>query len=352
MSAPRITTSPPINPPDSKPRLRVVSLLPSATEALCAIGGQSLLVGRSHECDFPASVAHLPVLTRPRIHDDGSPTAAASIDAHVREAMSQQRSLYELDEALLRELRPDVILTQDLCKVCSIDLASVSRVAMSLSRPARIVSLSPETFEGVLDSLLTVGEAVGLADEAAARVTALREEIYTTTDFTAHFTDGPNVSFLEWTDPLFIGGHWTPQLIERAGGRHPLNATRPLREAGAAAGPIGTSLRIAGKSIRIPTEVLVASQPEVIIICPCGLPLDRAIAEGKRLQQHAWFRDLPASKAGRVICVDGNQHFNRPGPRLVEAFKFLVGYLNDRPELIPAGFPWVTLDQAPPIARA
>ncbi len=331
---------------------RVVSLLPSATESLCAMGGERLLVGRSHECDFPGSIAHLPVLTRPRVHDSASPDASASIDAQVRTAMEANQSLYELDENLLRDLRPDVILTQDLCKVCSIDLASVNRVAMSLKPRPRVVSLSPETFEAVLDSVLTIGQAVGLGVEAAARVTALRDEVYTATDFTAHFTDGPNVAFLEWTDPLFIGGHWTPQLIERAGGRHPLNATRPLNEAGAAAGPIGTTLRIAGKSIRIPAEVLVASRPEVLIICPCGLSLERAMTEAGRLREQTWFRDLPAVRQGRVAIVDGNQHFNRPGPRLVEAFKFLVGYLNDRPELIPRDFPWAMQGRDGRVTRA
>ena len=339
-----MTTHNPSTPAPS-PFPRVVSLLPSATESLCAIGGEHLLVARSHECDYPASITHLPALTRPRVHDTAGPNAAASIDAQVRAALTTQQSLYELDEPLLRSLRPDVILTQDLCNVCSIDLASVNRLVLTLDPPPRVVSLSPETFEGVLDSLLTIGQAVGLAPQAAARVTALRDQVYTATDFTAHFTDGPNVAFLEWTDPLFIGGHWTPQLIERAGGRHPLNATRPLREAGAAAGPIGTTLRIAGKSIRIPAEVLVASRPDVLIICPCGLPLDRAITEANRLREHAWFRDLPAVRTGRVAIVDGNQHFNRPGPRLVEAFKFLVGYLNDRPELIPPDFAWAALQR-------
>lgn len=244
-----------------------------------------------------------------------------------------------LDEARLEALRPDVILTQDLCEVCSIDLRSVERVAATMTPRPHVVSLNPHTFEGVLDDVLTVGEAVGLAANAQRIVVALRERFYRAADHVNPFADGPSVGFLEWTDPLFVAGHWTVQLIERAGGRHPLNPTVPQPRAGAAAGP-QMAQRVAGKSIRVTSEALVESQPEYIVICPCGFTLDKTRAAAESLAREAWYRDLPAVRYGRVALVDGNQMFNRPGPRLVDAFEWLVGWLNDRPELMPRGFPW------------
>lgn len=315
---------------------RVVSLLPSATESLCAIGGEGLLVGRSHECDHPRSIIDLPVLTSARTTFQTS----GQVDREVREHLAAGQSLYRVDLDLLQRLRPDVILTQDLCSVCSIDLETVSRAVESWARPPRIVSLNPTTLEGVFDDLLTIGEGVGRAREAEAAAIRLREEVYRLQDYTTPFLDGPSVALLEWCDPLFIGGHWTPGLIERAGGRHPLNPTAPVPGAGAGVGPIGATQRQAGASIRIPPEVLAASRPEYLVIAPCGLDLDATRREAATLAKQAWWKDLPAVKSGRVALVDGNQFFNRPGPRLVDAYAFLVGWLNGREELIPAGFAW------------
>jgi ABC-type Fe3+-hydroxamate transport system substrate-binding protein len=313
-----------------------VSLLPSATEILCAIGAEPFLVGRSHECDFPASVARLPVLTAPRT----SFQSAVQVDADVRQRLAAGEPLYTLDAALLESLRPDLIVTQDLCAVCSIDLESVRAVADRLAPRPRVVSLNPLTLEAVLDDHLTLGAAAGLERQAEAAVVRLRDRLYRAQELVTPFLDGPNVAFLEWTDPLFVAGHWTPQLIERAGGRHPLNPTLPVPAAGAAEGPIGQTLRAAGKSIAVPPEVLAASRPDVLIICPCGLALAQASREAALLAANGWWPGLPAVRAGRVGVVDGNQMFNRPGPRLVDAFEFLVGYLNDRPESMPTGFPW------------
>jgi ABC-type Fe3+-hydroxamate transport system substrate-binding protein len=322
--------------PSSPRKPRVVSLLPSATEALCAIGGEDMLVGRSHECDFPASLDHLPVLTSQRI-PPGTPVS--EIDALVSNSLSQGQSLYDVDAPRLAQLSPDIILTQDLCEVCSVDLAAVRRIASTLAHPPKIVSLNPTTVEGVLDDLLTVGTATGLQARAIQTVVALRERLYQTSDYVNPFDEGPVVAFLEWTDPLYCAGHWTPQLIERAGGRHVLNPTVPLPSAGAAAGP-QMAERVAGKSVRVPEEALVASRPEYLIICPCGLSLDSVRASAHALAQKPWWNDLPAVRHARVALVDGNQMFNRPGPRLVDAYEWLVGWLQGRDELIPAGFPW------------
>ena len=195
--------------------MRVVSLLPSATELLVAIGGEDLLVGRSHECDFPASLAHLPVLTKARTHGGTS----AEIDAEVSASLSSGQSLYELDERLLAELSPDVILTQNLCEVCSIDLRTVERVAAALPRRPAVVSLDPKTVFDVFDDLLKVGEAVGRAEAAERSMVALRARYWSAIDFVNPYVPGPEVLFLEWADPPFCGGHWTPALIEAAGAR-------------------------------------------------------------------------------------------------------------------------------------
>ncbi len=339
--------------------MRVVSLLPSASETLSFVGGSSLLVGRSHECDFPSGLSDLPTLTT-QIVDFHQSGGSAGVDQAVRRALSAypsqtdpltgpgaadgsdsvaQGGLYTLNARLLRELRPDVILTQDLCEVCSIDLNTVRAVARTMANEPRIVSLNPTTFEHMLDDCYRVGEAVGLEREAEERVAELRERYFHAANFVNPFTEGPRVVFLEWTDPPFVGGHWTPQLIERAGGRHPLNPTLPLPGAGSGEGQ-QAAFRVAGKSIRVTPEAIAASRPEVIIVCPCGLDLATTRSETAKISEQSWFADTPAAQAGRVALVDGNQMFNRPGPRLVDAYEFLVGYLNGLPALLPPDFPW------------
>lgn len=323
--------------------MRIVSLLPSATESLLAITGRAdcpgaTLVGRSHECDFPAGVGleGVPVLTAARTAFESS----AQIDRAVSAQLADGESLYTLNVELLARLRPDLIITQDLCSVCSIDLNAVRAAAADLSPRPEILSLNPTTVEGVLDDLLAIGRAIGREDSAAAQVSELRERLYRAEEFVTPFAEAPTVVFLEWTDPLFVGGHWTPQLIERAGGLHPLNPTAAPHSAGAAAGPIGQTLRAAGPSIRVLAEVVAAIRPRRVIVCPCGLSLEDAWRETRLLAEKAWWAALPAVRTGSVAVVDGNQMFNRPSPRLVDAFEWLVGWLNDRPEVMPRGFPW------------
>lgn len=332
--------------------MRVVSLLPSATE-IVALLNPGTLVGRSHECDFPVtdSVRSAQVLSASRIAPTTSPPTtsapsnSAQIDAEVRAALASGASLYTLDVDLLRSLAPDLIITQDLCEVCSIDLLAVERVARDIVPRPRVISLNPASIEGVLDDIHTIGLALGLERHAREIVVRLRDRMFQAEEFVNPYTDKPSVAFLEWTDPIYVGGHWTPQLIERAGGVHPLNPTVAIPNSGAAAGPVGATQRAAGKSLRVSAEDLIASQPDHIVICPCGVSLDRARREADGLAQHAWWRELPAVVAGKVAIVDGNQMFNRPGPRLVDAFEFLVGWINDRVEMIPKDFPWKAMSR-------
>lgn len=302
-----------------------------------------MLVGRSHECDWPASIVDRPVLTAARTTFETS----GQVDAAVRAALGgegeqKNASLYTLDTALLESLAPDVIITQDLCAVCSIDLSTVRGVAAELKRRTgrepTVISLNPQTLEGVFDDIAVVADALGLSRRGDEVIAGLRQRMYDAGDYVNPYADGPNVAFIEWLEPIFIGGHWTPQLIERAGGRHVLNPTEAVVHAGAAAGPIGATQRAAGKSVRVPPEVLLATRPERVIVCPCGLSLAKTRAELARVaasEGGAWWRELVARPGVRMAVVDGNHHFSRPGPRLVDAFEWLVGWLNGRPELTP-----------------
>jgi len=311
--------------------MRIVSLLPSATELLCAIGGEERLVGRSHECDHPASIQDRPVLTSQKT----LATTSGDIDRQVRQTLrsdtggddAPDRSLYILDIELLLALKPDVILTQDLCDVCSIDLNTVRRAVRSLDSPPRVVSLNPMTIDDVFDDMLRVGEAVELTREAREAMIALRERYWQLREFVNAYVAGPQVAFLEWLDPLFIGGHWTPQLIEQAGGRHALN------EPGAA-------------SRQIQPEDLLEAMPDRLILCPCGFSLEQTTRELPTLTAQRWWKLLPAVHNDEVVIVDGSQMFNCPGPRLIDAFAWLVAWIHDRPELIPPGFPIVSLSEA------
>ncbi len=318
---------------------RVASLLPAATEILCSIGGRALLVARSHECDYPAGLEHLPVLTAQRIHS----TNPTTIDQAVRDHLQAGNSLYTLDETRLRALAPDVILTQDLCDVCSIDLRTVERLAATMSPRPKVVSLNPQGIEDILDDLLRIGDAVGLESQAQAAMVELRGRFHRAIDFTNPYADPIPVAFLEWTDPLFVAGHWTVQMLERAGASHPLNPTRIQENAGAAAGP-QVAQRVAGKSFRVTPDQLLESAPEYIFIAPCGFDLAATRSAAAALASQRWWRLLPAVRAHtpanpRVFLIDGNQMFNRSGPRLADAFEWLVSILQGRPDLMPQGFP-------------
>ena len=296
--------------------MRVISLLPSATELLCAVGGESMLVGRSHECDHPPAIMDRPVLTAQRT---GAPTSAG-IDAEVRATLESGDSLYVLDEVLLRELQPDVILTQDLCSVCSIDLDSVRRVAATLDPVPTVVNLDPRTIFDVFDDLLKVASAIGLEESGKRAMVDLRARYWEAIDYVTPYVRQPEIAFLEWADPPFAGGHWTPGLIEAAGGRHSLNQEgKPSRQ--------------------VAPEELIESMPDRVIVCPCGFDLDRTERELDVLRETTWWNMLPAVQEGQVAIVDGSAMFNRPGPRLVDAFCWLVSWIQDRPEVLPPGFP-------------
>jgi len=345
---------------------RVVSLIPSATELVAALGAMDRLVGRSHECDWPGdgpadwpsdgpsdgpgAVTGLPILTRPRVKSQD----AAGIDREVSASLAQGQSLYELDEDALARLAPDLIITQDLCEVCSIDRRTVERVAAGMASKPRVLSLNPQGFEDVIEDLGRVGEALGLHERAMHMGVQWRGRMFAAQEHVNALEEPLPVLFMEWTDPVYCAGHWTVQLIERAGGSHPWNPTRAPSGMGEASG-LQQGARRAGKSRRVEEAEIVDAQPRAVVIAPCGFDLARSVACAQALWRdeasREWWCALPAVRDGRVAVVDGNQMFNRPGPRLVDAFEFLVGLLQDRPGLVPRGFPWCALDSRGEVAR-
>lgn len=312
-------------------RLRVVSLLPAASEVVCLIGGEGLLVGRSHECNFPPSLSPLPVLTS----HTSAYTSAQQVDALVSASVARGEALYSVDEKLLVDLAPHVILTQDICSACAVDRCTVDRVAALISPAPSVVCLNPLDIEGVLSSILQVGEALGMRPQALAACSSLRHRMSSVDDVVSRAQQrgvvAPVVSFIEWPDPLYIGGHWTPQLIERAGGTHPLN-------------PGGSEG--AGKSFPVSCESIVSSDPHLLILAPCGLDLRMTRREAEVLEGREWYASLTAVREGRVALVDGDAMFNRPGPRLVDALEWLCAVINQAPEMAPEGFP---ADWRPPL---
>jgi iron complex transport system substrate-binding protein len=279
--------------------MRVVSLLPSATEILFAIDAGDQVVGVTHECDFPPEAA-----TRPHLTSSLLPAEldAAGIDRHVRASVHAGSSLYGLDDKALAALEPDLIVTQELCAVCAVSYEIVDRAAKRLRGDPRVVSLEPSSLEDVFSTIAFLGDLVGARDGAErllrhlrARVGALRERVAA--------RDGvrPRVLVLEWTDPPMSGGHWTPGLVELAGGEPVL-------------GNPGANSRV------LASDEIAAADPDVVIVAPCGFGLARAQHELAALPPAAAkaFASLRAVREGRAYAMDGNAFVNRPGPRLVD----------------------------------
>jgi iron complex transport system substrate-binding protein len=281
--------------------LRVVSLLPSATEIVCAIGAEPNLVGISHECDFPASIRDRPVLTRSRLPTGGS---SGEIDRAVRALVGDALSIYAVDERALAELSPDVIVTQDLCEVCAVSLDDVrSAVARLAGRDSvRIVSLSPTRLGDVLADVERVGEALGRLDAARAARLELDARLHALAERARAAGCFPRVLSVEWLEPLMLGGTWMPELIELAGGI-----------------PLG--VRAGEHAPTITSERLGELAPDVVLVKPCGFSLERALAE-RSVVDTAILAHVPPST--RVYVADGSAYFNRPGPRLVESLAILA----------------------------
>ena len=296
---------------DSRPALRIVSLLPAATEIVAALGLTDRLVGRSHECDEPASVATLPALTAPRI--DAAGTSRQIHDA-VGRALAEPpagsaNALYTLDAARLAALNPDLVLTQAACDVCAVATADVRAAVCHMSVPTRVLELSPATLADVYADILAVGAATGTlakAREVVARLRARVSSVAGRVRANARQAEAcPTVSIIEWLDPPMAAGNWVPELVALAGG-HDLHG------------------HPGAHSHWITWDDVIAADPDVVILVPCGFTLDRVVAEAESPAIRNRLKMLRAFRAGRVYAVDGHHLFNRPGPRLVDSLEVLA----------------------------
>ena len=292
--------------------MRICSLLPSATEIVFALGMGDSLVAVTHECDYPPGACRLPKVTRSHIPSGAS---SAEIDAAVSSTLGTTGTLYELDGDLLAELRPDLILTQRLCDVCAVSFDRVQETVASLPGQPSVINLEPHSLAGILDTIHTVGRALGRESVADAVVRALELRIDAVRCKTAGLNSRPRVVCLEWVDPPFCGGHWMKELVELAGGQDDLAVLhRP--------------------SYRIEWRRVIDFAPEVIVLTCCGFSLERVRQEGEVLAKFPGLAGLPAAESGRIFATDGSSYFSRPGPRIVESLEILAHLI--RPELFAA----------------
>src|SRR3989440_6993833 len=281
---------------------RIVSLLPSATEIVCALGLEDSLVGVTHECDFPASVVGLPVLTASRISH--ARMSSREIDHAVRSQLDGHGSIYELDERLLAELEPDLIITQELCEVCAVSYKTVLRAARVLDADARVVSLEPNNVLDIFDNIRTVGELTGREAEADALAGDLTRRLDALAVRLNFVESRPRTLVLEWLEPPFAPGHWVPEQVAFAGG--------DARFGNAAA-----------KSRTTDAEEIGAYAPEVIVLAPCGYYKEDILRALESARLPRGWHSLPAVRARRVWAVDATSYFSRPGPRVVEGAEIL-----------------------------
>ena len=279
--------------------MRIASLLPSATEIVCALGLENELVAVTHECDYPDSVRGKPVLTRSVLSGTRS---GAEVDRHIRELVHEGSSIYALDAPLLEALHPDLILTQELCEVCAVSYPIVERAARRLGSSPQLVSLEPESLEDVFANIRFIGRLVGRADTAEQVCDSLRQRVASVEQRVA---DRPRrtVVCLEWVDPPFNCGHWTPELVALAGGDELLGVARQPAQL-------------------LDWQRVIDADPEVVVVMACGFSLERSLQEVESARGHLF------GLGADIWVVDGNAFFSRPGPRLVDSVEIMAGILH------------------------
>ncbi|MYI85280.1 MAG: cobalamin-binding protein [Dehalococcoidia bacterium] len=290
--------------PSCATSMRIASLLPSATEIVFAVGAGDEVVGVSHECDYPDAARDLPVLTGPAVETRGHPQA--EIDAAISSLLASGGSTYAIDVPRLRELQPDLVITQALCDVCAVSEGQVHRVVHEEQLGARVLTLTPLDLEGVARSIEEVGQATGRPAESARLAADLREPAMAA----AASPSRRRVLALEWFDPPFTAGHWVPEQIACAGGEDVLALPGQ-------------------KSERVTWDTVAASAPDVALLLPCGLSLDEVVQEAATLAERPQWRALPAVRNGAVWALDANAWFSRPGPRLLDGIEALRAILAD-----------------------
>jgi iron complex transport system substrate-binding protein len=292
--------------------MRICSLLPSATEILYALGLGDSVVGVTHECDFPADAATKPALIRPRV-DPHAP--AGEIDRQVSELVARGESIYAVDAELLRSLEPDLIVTQDLCHVCAASPDDLATALTRLAKKPRVLTLTPHSLSDVWNDIRKVGDATQRRREAQGIAITLEQKVAAIEAKVAQAKTRPRALCLEWLDPFYVGGHWVPEMVAKAGGHDVLGR------------PGEPSFRVSG-------EQIAESGTEIIVVMPCGFNVKRIATEYGSTNFPERFRNLPAVLAKSVFAVDANSYFSRPGPRLAEGVAVLAHLFH--PDLFPA----------------
>jgi iron complex transport system substrate-binding protein len=286
---------------------RIVSFLPSATEMTCALGLSEQLVGITHECDYPCEIKGKPIVVRSVL-----PTERMSqqeIDLAVTERLRNGLSLYQVDESLMRDIAPDLILTQDLCQVCAPSGNEVSQLLKSLPSKPQVLWLTPTSLEQIFDNVRELGQATNRSQEAEVLIAASHARLEAIAAVTRELSHRPRVFCMEWIDPVYCSGHWVPEMVGLAGGRDEL-------------------AREGAYSVRIAWEDVLQWAPEVLVVMPCGLDLQKTVTQAEQLLALPGWSELPAVRAGRVYAVDANAYFARPGPRVVEGTELLAHILH------------------------
>jgi iron complex transport system substrate-binding protein len=296
-------------------RMRIVSLLPSATEILYALGLGDSVVGVTHECDFPPDAANKPPLIRPRVDPHAPP---AEIDRQVSELVQRGESIYAVDAELLASLAPDLIVTQDLCHVCAASPDDLATALTRLPKQPRVLTLTPHSLDDVWQDIIRVGSATGTIPDAEALAGELKTKVKVVESAVKSASHRPRVLCLEWLDPYYVGGHWVPEMVLKAGGRDVLG-------------------RAGQPSFRVSAEDIAESSADMILVMQCGYDTTRNAAGFRQVKLPQPWDQLPALREGRVFAVDANSYFSRPGPRLANGLQLLAHLIH--PELCGGKLP-------------
>ena len=298
--------------------IQIVSLLPAATEITAALGLMEQVVGVSHECDFPEEANARPRVTHCPVHNAG--LASGEVDQWVRRALRDNGTIYTIDEPLLRELRPDVILTQKLCDVCAVGYGTVARLAETLPGPPQVVNLEPTSLTDIFDDIRRVAETCRVPDRADKVIARLSERVELVRNRADRISHRPHCFLMEWVDPPFCSGHWGPELVEIAGGRDSLGRNRQL-------------------SAQVDWREVIGARPEIMVLALCGYDINYARRDYELLQSFPDFDSIPAVLEGEIYLVNASAYFARPGPRIVDSLEILAGILHPRefPEFASRG---------------
>jgi iron complex transport system substrate-binding protein len=298
-----------------KALMQICSLLPSATEILYALGLGDSVVGVTHECDFPPEAAKKPAPIRPRVDPHAQP---AEIDRQVNKLVARGEGIYAVDAELLASLAPDLIVTQDLCHVCAASPDDLAAALARLPKQPKVLTLTPHTLADVWDDICRVGACTVTSRDAEALAVQLAARVATTDAIARSAATRPRVLCLEWLDPFYVGGHWVPEMVEKAGGEDVLG-------------------RAGEPSFRATAEDIAQTRAEIIVVMPCGYNTARIVAEFNSMCLPEMWNELPAVRDRRIFAVDANSYFSRPGPRLATGVDILAHIFH--PELFPSNFP-------------